>query len=393
MLKGENIIIFSSGDWKTGPSSSQHISINFAQYNKVLFIETFGSRRPSLNLEDTKRIAHRVMNWFKGIKKQDIEGGQLYIYSPIALMANIRPFLFIEKFMFSAMVKHLTKKLDMKNPILYFYLPPPAGIIGNLGEKFIIYHCVDEWLTFPGGKNKAFMDAERRLIEKADLFLAANESLYIKNKPYAKRIHRIYHGVEYDHFAKQFSSDTPLPEDIKNIPKPIIAVIGNFADWMDLDLIKSIAQSHKDWSIVSIGPIDSNVCIKKLTDMGNVYFLGQKPYARLPGYYRAIDVFIIPFLLNEHIKYCAPTRFYEHLSSGKPIISTDFPAVREIGDGLIDIALDKEDFLKKIETALNEMDISLAEKRKALARKNTWRSRVEEISAIIEEIMNKKCTT
>lgn len=391
MLRGEDIIVFSCGPWERGPSSQQQLSIHFAEKNKVLLIETFGSRFPSLNRTDIKRIARSLQRWFKGlIKRRATAEGVLYTYSPITLLIRSPVLTFMNRLVYLSIIKRLIKKLDMKNPILFFYLPPPLGVIEELPKKAVIYICVDEWLTFPGGKNKNLIDSERRLIEEADLVLVLNKLLYERKKQHARRIYKIYHGVDYDHYAKEIADSVPLPEDIKNIPRPIIAVIGNFADWVDLDLVKLIAQSHKEWSIISIGPVDSNINIRDLIKMGNIYFFGKKDYSELPNYYRAIDAFILPFLLTEHIKYCAPTRFYEHLSSGKPVISTDFPAAREIEKGLIDIATDKEDFVKKIEMALNEKDASLSERRKALAKENTWASRVEYISKLIEDILKIK---
>jgi len=389
MLKDENIIVFSSADWKIGPTSPEHISTNFAKGNRVLFIETFGSRFPAFRPEHIKRVFKRIINWFRGIKEQYSRQGRLYIYSPINLMVSYKFCSFINRIIFLKILKRLIKKLKMENPILYFYLPPPPGIMGNLNEKAIIYHCVDEWSTFGAGKNKDFLEAERRLIEDADAVITANRLLYEKKKPYARRIYQIYHGVDYDHFTKEFDKDIPLPPDIKAIPKPIIAIIGAFADWMDIDLIKFIAQTHKKWSIVSIGPVESGIDINSLSSLGNIYFLGPKVYSELPNYYRAVDVFIIPFLLNEHIKYCSPIRLYEHLASGKPVVATDFPAAREIGQGLIYIALSRQDFVKKIEQALIERDTELREKRKELAKSNTWEARIEEISEIIKEVLRK----
>lgn len=390
MLKDENIIVFCHTDWRIGPMSPQHISLNLAEENRVLFIETFGSRYPTLEREHIKRVTERFIKWLIGLKKQSFRQGELCIYSPIALMINQRPFLSIGRFIYLIILKRLIKRLHMENPILLFYIPPPVGVLEKLRKKAVIYYCVDEWLTFLGGKNKIFIDSEMKLMQNADLVLVSNKLLYETKKAYARRIYRMHHGVDYDHFSKEFAKEAPLPQDVKNIPRPIIAIIGAFTDWMDLDLIKLIAQRHKEWSIISIGLVESNVDISSLVDIGNIYFLGQKKYSDLPDYYRVIDAFIIPFLLTEHIKSCSPTRLYEHLSSGKPIIATDFAAVHEIGEGLIYIASSREGFVKRVETALSETDTSLVERRKKMAKENTWKSRAEEISGIIEPLINKE---
>lgn len=353
-------------------------------------METFGSRVPALERDHLKRIKQRFLNWPKGIRRLDVGKTSLYIYSPITLLPSFEPLLFINRFMFLNLLKRLIKRLDMANPILYFYLPPPIGAIERLEKKAVIYHSVDDWLTFPVGKNKFFMETEQNLIKNADLVVAANDHLYENEKPYAKRIIRLYHGVDYDHFTEEAAKDMPLPEDIRDIPKPILAIIGAFANWMDLGIIELIAKRHKGYSIISIGTVESDVDVSGLMKLENIHFLGQKNYNELPNYYRAIDAFIVPFILTEHIRTCAPTRLYEHLSSGKPIITTDFPAAREVGKDLISIASSREDFVRRVEEALREKDASLAEGRKALAKKNTWKSRVEEISRIIEEAFREK---
>jgi glycosyltransferase involved in cell wall biosynthesis len=350
-------------------------------------VETFGSRRPVFEPEHIKRIGQRILNWFKGIDRQDTQQGQLYIYSPIFLTVHNRFFLFINRLIFLCTINRLIKKLGMYNPILFFYIPPPTGTMKRLKAKAIIYHCIDEWTTYPGGKNKIFMEAEQDLLKNADLVIAASNFLYESKKAIARKACKVYHGVDYGHFTKQFAKEEPLPEDIKNIPRPIIAIVGSFVYWMDFDLIKLIAQKHKEWSIVSIGPIDSDVDIKDLVDMGNIYFLRQKDYSQLPNYYMAIDVFIVPFLLNEHIKFCAPTRLYEHLSSGKPVITTDFSAAHEVGEGLIGIASSKDDFVNRVELVLKEDGVAFIERRKALAKLNTWSSKANQISNMIKEVM------
>ena len=122
-----------------------------------------------------------------------------------------------------------------------------------------------------------------------------------------------------------------------------------------------------------------------MKNIRNVHFLGRKKYDELPAYYQAIDVFIIPFMLTDHIKYCNPTRLYEYLSNGKPVVSADFSSAREIPGNLIKIARTKEEWIKLIEQSLKEDRPELIGQRKQLACQNTWEHRVEQMSELIKK--------
>ena len=66
----------------------------------------------------------------------------------------------------------------------------------------------------------------------------------------------------------------------------------------------------------------------RLRALPNVHFLGRKPYAALPGYCKAFDVALLPFIKNELTENANPLKLREYLAAGLPVVSTDIPEAR-----------------------------------------------------------------
>ncbi len=389
MIENQNIICFSSVDWISYPTSKIYLMRLLSKRNRVLYVETIGSKTPNLSKSHLFRIIKRICRWLRGpVKPSNISKDEnITICSPIIIpVFNSRWILKINSLILRWSLKRIIRKLRFQNPVLWFYLPTAAELIGHLGEKFSLYHCVDQWSTYPGGRTSLFKELENKLFEKSNAVFISNRLVYEERRSLNKNTYYLPHGVEFEHYQRKFSPDEPLPDDIANLRHPVIGIVGEVASWIDLDLVAYIAKIKPGWSIVAIGPIGYDAKLGNIKDISNIYILGKKDYSELPNYYRAIDVFIIPFILNEHIKYSTPTRLYEHLSSGKPIVAIDFPAAREIEEGLISLSFDKDDFVKKIELALEERNLALPEKRKALAKRNSWNVRMEEISHVVQNM-------
>lgn len=385
MLTNENIIVFSSVDWGHVPTSKKFISSILAKNNNVLYVETLGSRSPGLKVIHFRRIIKRLFNWLGGVKRVSLnEGGIISVYSPVALPGWV-PFAGLINFwLIRRKLKKLAGQLGLSDPILWFYLPLALNLFDYLNPKLIIYHCVDEWSTYPGGTNPAFLKAEENLLKKADIVFAASKPLLEKKKKLNPNTYYLPHGSDFEHFNNLSSSNTQnLPDEFKEIKHPIIGIVGHVAIWIAWDLVKYIAKIHPDYSIIFLGEISYNIDISPMKKIKNVYFFGRKNRAILPSFYEGIDVCIIPFCLTEHTKYCQPTRLYEHLAAGKPIVATDFPAAREIEQGFVKIGKNKEEFVRLIEESFVENNPDLTAKRKKIARANTWEHRVERISELI----------
>ena len=393
MFKGENIICFSLMEWGDNPVSHMQIMARLGKYNKVLYVETAGNRAPSAR--EIKRVIRRLKNWLKGPRKQKQALGlsDIYVYSPLAIPFHRIPFIkTINNIILRLTFRLLVAKMQMHRPILWFNNPRFANLVGTLNEKCFIYHCVDELSTHEIADAEDFVAMEEKLLKGANLVLIAGRELYLKKRIYNRNTYRMPNAANVEHIGKSLLETTPVAPDINAIKHPVIGYVGTLATWVDFQLIKQIALAHPEWAIVLIGYVSALTdvqSVKELEPLSNVHLLGRKDYHELPNYYKAFDVCIVPFLLNEHIMYCNPTKIYEYLATGKPIVSTDFPSAREF-ECLIRIAKDQEDFIHHIEKALSEEDPRLVEARLEEAKKHSWDARVEKISDLIFQALNSR---
>lgn len=387
MLKNENIICISSIDWDFIWQGHQEIMSALAKNgNRVLFVENTGVRAPGLR--DISRIRDRIKNWFKGVKGIRKEDENLYVYSPLVL-----PFPYswlarwINKHLILSVLERWIKVMDFSDPIVWTFLPTPLtlDIAGNINKKLFIYYCIDNF-SASSVSTKKIRRSEAILLKKADLVFVTSGELHKYCSGYSCKVYKFPFGVSFEKFDKiRMERDSILPGELKDIKAPIIGYVGGVHKWVDQGLIKYLAARHPRYSFVFIGPVQTDVSI--LIDLKNVYFLGKKKHEDLPFFIKYFDAGIIPYLITEYTKNVYPTKLNEYLALGKPVISTQLPELiefnREYGN-IAGIADNKERFGECIDKVINENSPVLAKNRIEAARNNSWESRIEKMSRIIQ---------
>jgi GT2 family glycosyltransferase/glycosyltransferase involved in cell wall biosynthesis len=242
-------------------------------------------------------------------------------------------------------------------------------------ESKIVFDCLDEYAGF-GRMNPAIDAHEAALVEEADCCFATSARIFDRLKERSKNTYLVRNATEFGHF-----SSLPVNDLLKGIKKPIIGYYGAMAEWFDTGLVEYIAENRKDWSIVLIGHTFGSD-IDRLRKYRNVHLLAEKAYADLPKYLRWFDVCTIPFKINDLTLSTNPVKFYEYISSGKPVVSTGLPELLPYKEYLY-ISESKEEFLANIEKALAESDETLIRNRIELAKENDWEGRFEEIKSAI----------
>jgi hypothetical protein len=95
----------------------------------------------------------------------------------------------------------------------------------------------------------------------------------------------------------------------------------------------------------------------------------------------------MPYQMDEQSRNISPLKLYDYFATGKPIVSTYFPEVAKF-DNVVRIAKDKNEFNSEIKNALSDNDRDLWNKRKIIAQKNTWDTRVKQISEVLNLFLN-----
>ena len=127
--------------------------------------------------------------------------------------------------------------------------------------------------------------------------------------------------------------------------------------------------------------------ISQLKDRQNIFFLGGKEYNELPNYLMNFDVCLLPYVPAFHTS--PPTKIYDYLATGNPIVSTYFPELKDLGN-LIKLARTKEEFIIFMAESLNEHNPEIRQMRIEKAQENSWILRTEEIVGIIANRLNSR---
>jgi glycosyl transferase family 1 len=378
MLEGQSIVCFAH-DWNGDPTSKTHIMRILARKNRVLWIDSIGMRRPAATVHDARRIGAKLRGALRGCRP--VEPG-LFVGSPLAL-----PFPgnaaadHVNAHVLAAWLRWQLRRLGMSRPILWSFMPNVSGLVGRLGERMVVYHCVDDYAEFAGVSREAIRRLEADLVRRADVVLTSSARLRDERLSLNPRTHFVTHGVDVAHFGKALDPATPLPEELRHLPRPIIGFFGLVAEWVDVPLVRAMADRRPDWSIVLVGRVATDV--SALEGRPNVRLLGRRPYASLPAYCRGFDVGIVPFRMNDLTVRANPLKLREYLAAGLPVASTPLPEVLRCGT-LVETGGDAGEFVAAVERALQGRAVSAARLRAETMRTESWEARVREIAALLE---------
>ena len=378
----------------------QQMAYEISKYVRVLYVNTPSIIIKSLLPKRWGRLMtprKELIDWFHPLTKVN---KNLFIYTPPPILlpyGHLKAGDNISQAVHLHIVKRTAQKLNFKNPILW----NPPFFLGYVPIKdvfkgsFICYDLVCDirnWTKF-NWKRERLQIAERRFLESVDLVIISVPTLYDDKAKLHKNSHYLPPGADVDNYLRALSNETTVPEDISHIRHPVIGFMGAMNNMkIDWELIRFVALSHQEWSFVMMGTLSEEPEIS-LRDLKNINFLlGIKPVTELPGYLKAFDVSMIPYKVNAFGKYAFPAKAFEHLAGGKPVVSTDLPALRKYHP-LIKAAHSKGDFLRFIEQSLDEKDESYLRARIDLAREHTLEARAQaalELIAITDRAENRK---
>jgi len=397
MITGKDIIYISTIEWTFLWQSHQEIATRLAAAgNRVLYIENTGLRAPRLS--DAARVAARLRRW--GTKRRPNDEAStvsnIHVCSPLVLP----PFgsawrRALNRRLFLKTLKKTADNLGFRDPIIWTYLPTDTCVdlirLLRSPDSLVVYYCVADFTKLTT-QVEQLTKSESEILELSDVVFASCSQLAQHAAELNTRVYLSPHGVNLEAFPQDAQPDErDCPVELSQLPRPIIGYVGGLHRHVDLGLIRKMASLKPEWSWVFVGSVQ--VPLGDLQDLPNVRFLGQKNHTELVHYLRNFDVCIVPYANTEATATVLPTKINEYLAVGKPVVSTNIPAVREFNERHQVLSLTSggpEDFVAAITAALaTALDDEQIARRRAVAAAADWKLRLEEISEIIEQHLAK----
>jgi glycosyltransferase involved in cell wall biosynthesis len=380
MLTGHDIVCFAN-DWDSDPLSKKHVMVRLARTNRVLWVDSLGNRNPTASVRDLKRMAGKAARFVRGSRRV---GERLWVWSPVVVpfhgSAAARRF---NRRWLAASLKLTCRRLGMRAPLVWSFVPSSGDVVGSLGERLVVYHCVDEYSEFTGTDAAAIAAMEARLAARADLVLVSAGPLLESKRRLNPETHLVTHGVEVEHFRRALDPATPVPADLRggaDAGRPVIGFFGLLADWVDLDLVAHLARSRPEWLVVLIGKADTDLA--PVAGLANVRVLGRRGYDELPGYCKGFDLAILPFRINELTLAANPLKLREYLAAGLPVVSTVIPEAERLAPPVL-LGHDREGFLRRVDEVLASGATGPRPEISAAVEGESWDAKVEQMSALV----------
>jgi glycosyltransferase involved in cell wall biosynthesis len=217
----------------------------------------------------------------------------------------------------------------------------------------------------------ALVAKEFLVFSQADIILAASQQIRDKicalKIPQPSKVLYFPHGVDHAHFDTD-QRDNTLLELKDRLQRPIAGFFGSLTHAVDQSVIAKLADN--DFLVVLIGPILSD--FSNLKNHPFVKFIGAVPYALLPPFANTFDVCIMAWKPAEWINNCNPSKTYEYLALGKPIVSCVIPELVDNLSDVIRFASTPDEFVKQCRAAIADDSADRSKLRKRMAHQMDW---------------------
>lgn len=178
------------------------------------------------------------------------------------------------------------------------------------------------------------------------------------------------------------------------ISAPIVLYTGHLYGWKGVDTLALSAQQVPEAEFIFVGGRewdDMPLFREKHKNTPNIRITGHRPYQELALWQKAADVLVLPNSGREDISrfYTSPMKLFGYMASGRPIIASDLPSVREVVSDQAVLFIPPDDaaaLSRAIKEVLADTQLQrrLATKALAEVQSHTWTARASRISSFIE---------
>jgi glycosyltransferase involved in cell wall biosynthesis len=385
MLQGREIVCVGFADWDAELWTNQHhLMSRLARENRVLFVESLGLRRPQLAGRDLTRILRRLRRGVAPPREAD----GLFVLSPLVIpLHRFRLVRALNRRLLPWLVGRAARRLAMRRPILWAYVPQAEALLDALDPSLVVYHCVDDIAAQPGIDEASFRAAEERFARRADLVLASAPSLAARMRTLNDNVLDAPNVADTALFAQALEGG-PVDPAVAALPRPRIVFTGAVvATKLDVALLVELARARPAWTFALVGPVgpgDPRTDVSALAAEPNVHLLGPRAYDELPAVLRGAEAGLIPYARNELTDSIFPMKVYEYLAAGLPVVATELPSLAGVAE--VAAAPDAAGLAVLVDAALADDGPARRAERSRAAEAHSWDARLAEIATAIDAL-------
>lgn len=359
----KQIVCLSDAAWGPDPSRTQQLMARMKGVH-VLYFEPAEGRGDQRWRQGGRRVR---------------PGVTVYTLPPVAVQdERLSPLFRLGRRRIARYINRVLDKQRVRDYLLWTTSPEQVHLLDRLGYSALVYDCARDWSDLPERW-------EGSLAGASDVVFAASHELLDALTPCSANLVLLPNGVNYSLFSGggNASIERPLPE----VEGPVFCRTGDIHADLDLSPVLYAARQRPDWTFVLLGTQDrDNPLLSQLGALDNVVLPGRRPMVDLPEWMARCHVCFD--LLRQDAAYSdvIPTRIYEYLSTGKPIVCMLWPDQVEQFPDVIYGAHSPESFLRLCETALQEDRTWVSERRQSYGAKAAWSGRAAEVMRLLDTI-------
>ncbi len=246
----------------------------------------------------------------------------------------------------AAFVRGLLTRHAMLAPDLVFIDEPRLAHVLTVAEaRRVMYRPTDLYAQMRN--DPAVLDAERRLVARADAFIATSEPVaeHLRGLG-AATVLVLENGVDLDRFKPAADgSCPPLPAG------PRVVYTGALDARFGLDALLAAARACPGAAFVLAGPPGAELRAA-VAGLSNVHLLGPLPYASMPALLAQCQVALLPLSAQPANAGRSPMKLYEYAASGLSVVASHSPELARRAPSFVRLAANAEAFGAAVQALL-----------------------------------------